>query len=111
MACTTQSRQGQPQRLGAVITSAVILSALLAACSGTTGPAGPAGATGTTGSQGPPAGGAALNISAATTITGMITNVAIDGPPVVKFALVDQTGAPIQGLPAADLGFAIAQLV
>jgi OmcA/MtrC family decaheme c-type cytochrome len=38
-------------------------------------------------------------------------NVAIDGPPVVKFTLVDQTGAPVQGLPAGDLGFAIAQLV
>src|ERR1700689_592037 len=38
-------------------------------------------------------------------------NIAIDGAPVVKFALVDQTGAPVQGLPAGDLGFAIAQLV
>jgi OmcA/MtrC family decaheme c-type cytochrome len=84
---------------------------VLAACSGTTGPAGHAGATGTTGSQGPPAGGTALNISAATAITGTITSVAIDGPPVVQFELVNQTGAPVQGLPATDLGLAIAQLV
>ena len=89
----------------------LLLSVLLAACSGTTGPAGPAGSAGATGSQGPPASGAALNISAATTITGTITSVAISGPPVVKFELNDQTGAPVQGLPASDLGFAIAQLV
>jgi OmcA/MtrC family decaheme c-type cytochrome len=89
----------------------VSLSLLAAACSGTTGPAGPSGSTGTTGSQGPPAGGAAVNVSTATAITGTITSVTISGPPVVKFALVNQTGAPVQGLPASDLGFAIAQLV
>ena len=89
----------------------LLLSVLLAACSGTTGPAGPAGSAGATGSQGPPASGAALNISAATTITGTITSVAISGPPIVKFELNDQTGAPVQGLPASDLGFAIAQLL
>jgi OmcA/MtrC family decaheme c-type cytochrome len=90
---------------------AVLLGLLLAACSGTTGPAGPSGTTGSTGSPGPPAGGATLNISAATAITGTITSVTIAGPPVVKFALADQTGAPVQGLSASDLGFAIAQLV
>src|SRR5476649_1609713 len=90
---------------------AVLLSALLAACSGTTGSAGPSGSTGTTGSPGPPAGGAAANVSVATAITGTITSVAISGAPVVKFTLTDQTGAPAQGLPASDLGLAIAQLV
>ena len=111
MACTIVSPHWQPGRWCAVIASAVVASALLAACSGTTGPAGPPGTTGATGSQGPPASGAALKISAATAITGTITSVAINGPPVVKFELVDQTGAPVQGLPAGDLGFAIAQLV
>jgi len=54
---------------------------------------------------------AALDITTATTITGTITSVAISGPPVVKFELVNQNGAPLKGLPAADLGVAIAQLV
>jgi len=90
---------------------ALVLSALLAACSGTTGAAGPAGPAGATGPQGPSTTGSALNISTATTITGKITSVAISGPPVVKFELTDENGALLQGLPAADLGFAIAQLV
>ena len=90
---------------------AILLGLLAAACSGTTGPAGPAGSTSSSGSGGSPTGGAAANISAATAITGTITSVAIGGPPVVKFALVNQAGAPVQGLPASDLGFAIAQLV
>jgi hypothetical protein len=92
---------------------ALLLSLLLAACSGSTGPAGPAGATGAAGPAGPGtgAGVGALEITTATTITGTITSVAISGPPVVKFELVDQNGAPLKGLPAADLGVAIAQLV
>lgn len=89
----------------------VLLGLLAAACSGTTGPAGPAGSTSSSGTGGSPTGGATANISAATAITGTITSVTISGPPVVKFALVNQTGAPVQGLPASDLGFAIAQLV
>ncbi len=90
----------------------ILLSgAFLTSCSGTTGPAGPAGTPGTTGATGPTSTGSALDISTALTITGTITSVAISGPPVVKFQLTDQNGAPLQGLPAADLGFAIAQLV
>jgi len=90
---------------------ALLLLALLGACSGTTGAAGPAGATGATGPTGPSTTGSALNVSTATKITGRITSVAISGPPVVKFQLTDENGALLQGLPAADLGFAIAQLV
>ena len=52
-----------------------------------------------------------LNVSTATAITGTITSVTISGPPVVKFRLADENGAPLQGLPAADLGWSIAQLV
>ncbi len=90
----------------------ILLSvALLSSCSGTTGPAGPAGTPGATGATGPTTTGSALNISTALGITGTITNVAINGPPVVKFQLTDQNGALLQGLPAADLGLAIAQLV
>jgi OmcA/MtrC family decaheme c-type cytochrome len=89
-----------------------VLCVLLAACSGSTGPAGPAGASGTPGPTGPAGtGGSAANISTAGTITGKVTNAAINGPPVVKFQLADQNGNPLKGLPAADLGFAIAQLV
>jgi len=94
---------------------AITACALLAACSGTTGPAGPAGSSstsGTSGSQGSTSGGGtALQASAATALTGTITGVTIHSPPVVQFALVNETGAPVQGLPAADLAFAIAQLV
>jgi len=89
----------------------LVFSALLAACSGTTGSAGPPGATGATGPQGSTTPGSAVNISTATSITGKITSVSISGPPVVKFQLTDQNGVLVQGLPAADIGFAIAQLV
>ena len=100
-----------PMAVGA---GALFLSMLLAACSGSTGAAGPAGAAGATGPAGPTgpgAGVAALDITTATGITGTITGVAISGPPVVQFRLADQNGAPLKGLPAADLGLAIAQLV
>ena len=93
---------------------AVLLSLLLAACSGSTGsqgPPGPAGSTGPTGPQGPGAAVAANDITSATSIIGTILSVAISGPPVVKFALADQNGIPLKGLPAADLGWVIAQLV
>jgi OmcA/MtrC family decaheme c-type cytochrome len=89
----------------------VLLAHLLASCSGTTGSSGATGATGATGPQGPTTTGSALNISTATSITGKILSVAISGPPVIKFQLTDQNGAFLQGLPAADIGFTIAQLV
>jgi OmcA/MtrC family decaheme c-type cytochrome len=92
----------------------LLLSALLGACSGSTGPAGPAGATGATGPAGPQgsgAGVAALDVTTATAITGTVTGVAISGPPVVQFKLADENGVPLKGLPAADLGWVIAQLV
>jgi OmcA/MtrC family decaheme c-type cytochrome len=89
----------------------MVLCALLASCSGTTGSSGATGATGTTGATGPTTTGSALNISTATTITGKILSVTISGPPVVQFQLTDENGAFLQGLPAADIGFAIAQLV
>jgi hypothetical protein len=95
---------------GAAALGAGLLCALLAACSGTTGSAGPAGPAGATSPPTPPTTGSALNISTAA-ITGTIASVAISGPPVVKFQLVDENGAPIQGLPAADISFTIAQLV
>jgi len=83
----------------------------MASCSGTTGSPGPAGAAGAAGPPGPTATGSALNVSTATSIVGKITSVTIAGPPVVKFQLTDQNGALLQGLPAADLGITIAQLV
>jgi OmcA/MtrC family decaheme c-type cytochrome len=110
MPCALGIRQPQNgARAGA--SCIIFLSGLLAACSGTTGSSGATGATGPTGPQGPSSTGAALNISTATAITGTITSVTISGPPVVKFQLVDENGAFIQGLPAADISFTIAQLV
>jgi OmcA/MtrC family decaheme c-type cytochrome len=111
MSCVYENREVRRACALASTLGALLLSVLLAACSGTTGPAGPAGAAGATGPQGPTTTGSALDISTATTITGKIMSVAISGPPVVKFQLTDQTGAALQGLPVADLGFAIAQLV
>jgi OmcA/MtrC family decaheme c-type cytochrome len=89
------------------------LVALLAACSGSTGSQGPAGAAGATGPTGPagstgPVTG--LDVTSATAITGTITGVTIGSPPVVKFQLVDQNGAPLKGLPASDIGWVIAKL-
>ena len=101
-------------RIQSASASAALLFCLLAGCSGSTGPAGPAGATGPTGSTGPTgpgAGVAALNVTTATAITGTVTSVTIGGPPVVQFKLADQNGAPLKGLPPADLGWVIAQLV
>ena len=105
---------GRVSHWGVCVMGTGLLCALLAACSGSTGPAGTAGAAGATGATGPPgptATGSVLNVSTATAITGKITSVSISGPPVVKFQLTDQNGALVQGLPAADLGVAIAQLV
>jgi len=110
--CGNQSSESRTVHVGALIV--LMLGTLIAACSGSTGPAGPAGAAGATGPAGPTgpgAGVAALNVTTATAITGTVTSVAISGPPVVKFALADQNGAPLKGLPAADLGWVIAQLV
>jgi OmcA/MtrC family decaheme c-type cytochrome len=109
-------RVNSAEKHDARATHALLLFVLLGyvtftACSGTTGVAGSPGPAGTTGATGPTTTGAALNISTATAITAKILSVAIDGPPVVKFQLTDENGAFLQGLPAADLAFAIAQLV
>src|SRR5580698_4105292 len=112
MKCGNQSPELRSVRSGPCIV--LLISALVAACSGSTGPAGPAGAagaTGPTGPTGPGAGVSALEVTTASTITGTITKVAISGPPVVQFQLADQNGVPLKGLPAADLGWVIAQLV
>ncbi len=97
----------------AAVICAATFSVLLAACSGSSGAQGPAGAAGATGATGP-AGSTgpvtALSITSATSITGTITGVTVGGPPVVNFQLVDENGAPLTGLPAADIGFVIAKL-
>jgi len=111
MQASTMFRGLHRSSLSASAAGMALLSMLLAACSGTTGSAGPAGPAGATGPSGPSTTGSARNVSTATAITGTITAVAISGPPVVQFQLADENGAPLQGLPAADLGWAIAQLV
>ncbi len=112
------TRVGTDQRRRTSTYAAVIcgatFSVLLAACSGSTGgqgPAGAAGATGPTGPAGPTGPVTGLNVTSATAITGTITSVTVgSGQPVVDFQLVDENGAPLSGLPAADIGFAIAKL-
>src|SRR5271170_1036560 len=114
MAHENQTRRRHRAQVSANAISTFALCLMLAACSGSTGPggpAGPAGPSGPPGPQGPGAGVAALDITTASSITGTITSVAISGPPVVKFNLADQNGAPLKGLPAADIGWVIAQLV
>jgi OmcA/MtrC family decaheme c-type cytochrome len=111
MGCAKRIRRLDRGRSASSAFGMLVLSTWLTACSGTTGSSGPPGPPGTTGSQGPTTTGAALQITSATSITGTILSVAITGPPVVKFQLNDQNGALLQGLPAADIGFAIAQLV
>ena len=111
MDCAKRMRRLDRGRFPSSAFGMLLLSTWLTACSGTTGSSGPAGTPGTTGPQGPTTAGSALQIASATSITGTILSVAINGPPVVKFQLNDQNGAFLQGLPAADIGFAIAQLV
>jgi OmcA/MtrC family decaheme c-type cytochrome len=113
MRATVGSEEWRRRGSCAATTGGLALVALLAACSGSTGsegPAGPAGATGATGPAGPTGPVTALSITSATAITGTITGVTIGGPPVVKFELVDENGAPLTGLPAADISFSIAKL-
>jgi len=84
---------------------------LLAACSGSTGATGATGPQGPQGPQGPPGVGiSAVDVSTASSITGTISSVTIDSPPVVKFSLADQNGVPLKGLPASDIGWVIAKL-
>ncbi len=114
MDCMNGTRGSYRSAMSTSAVGGALLSLLLAACSGSTGPAGPAGPAGTTGPVGPTGPGAgitALDVATATSITGTVTSVAISGPPVVKFRLADQNGVPLKGLPAADLGWVIAQLV
>jgi OmcA/MtrC family decaheme c-type cytochrome len=86
---------------------ALASAAALAACSGSTGSSGPAGATGP---SGPSATNTVHGVTTATSITGTITGVSVNGPPVVNFTLADQDGGPLSGLPAADISWAIARL-
>ncbi len=100
-------------RAAQVCLSAAGVALLLAACSGSTGPQGATGPAGPQGPPGPPGPGAvsAVEITTASSITGTISSVAIDSPPVVKFSLADQNGVPLKGLPAADIGWVIAKLI
>ncbi len=114
MAHENKTCGGHRAQISASAMGIFALCMVLAACSGSTGsagPAGPAGATGPAGPQGPGPGVGAIDISTASSITGTVTSVAISGPPVVKFSLADQNGLPLKGLPAADIGWVIAQLV
>lgn len=108
------SNSGRGMSLTKYAAGALLCGALLlAGCSGSTGSPGPAGPAGPAGPTGPAgAGVSAVDVTTATAITGTIMSVTInDGSPVVDFMLVNQNGVPLKGLPAADISFAIAQLV
>jgi OmcA/MtrC family decaheme c-type cytochrome len=96
-----------PALRSALLPVAMACGLLLAACSGSTGSEGATGPTG----AGTPSGPGLRNVTTATAITGQVTAVAINGPPVVSFRLVDQDGVALSGLPAADIAFGIAKLV
>lgn len=96
-------------------------TALLFACSGDTGPTGPAGATGTPGSTGSPgpSGPTGGTVSALVPIQSVEKiNVAFDSvtiaaggqAPEIVMRLTDDFGYGITGLPAASVGFTLAQL-
>ena len=100
---------------GAVL--GLVMALWLAGCGniGPAGPAGPTGGAGATGTTGTSGAGSASNVTSATAITATITSASIaaspPAQPVVKFKLVDQNGAPLAGIPAADVSFAVARLV
>jgi OmcA/MtrC family decaheme c-type cytochrome len=57
----------------------------------------------------PPSGVA--NVTSASALVGTITSVSGINKPIVKFSVADQNGAPLQGLTASNISFAVAQLV
>jgi len=90
-------------------------SALLFACSGDTGPEGPEGPAGPIGPPGQPGTGTstAVPIQSAERIDVTIESVAVPtggGAPTVTLRLTDALGFGLRGLPAANIGFNLAQL-
>jgi len=103
------------------ILSLLFATALLFACSGDTGPIGPAGATGSPGSTGTPGpsgptGGtvsAIVPIQSVEKINVSFDSVTIEAggqAPAIVMRLTDDFGFGITGLPAASVGFTLAQL-
>ncbi|HUO78902.1 MAG TPA: OmcA/MtrC family decaheme c-type cytochrome, partial [Steroidobacteraceae bacterium] len=93
---------------------ALLGAAMLSACSngkdGATGASGAPGGTGPAGPPGPSGPILALDVSTATTITATVSGVTGASKPTIKFALADQNGQPLKGLPPNQVSFAIAQL-
>lgn len=91
-------------------------SAFMFACSGDTGPAGPEGPTGSSGppgNSGPPGVSAAVPVESAEKINVTIESIDVPaggGAPTVRLRLSDDIGFGLRGLPAASLGFTLAQL-
>ena len=94
--------------------TALLGAALLAACTsgkdGSPGTAGAAGGTGPAGSPGPTGPILALNVATANTLTATVTSVTGTSTPTIHFALANENGQPLRGLPASQVSFAIAQL-
>jgi len=87
------------------VVAAILLAFTLVGCGGGSGGGGSSGAAAPGGVD---RGAAAL--AASTSLTMTITRVTINSPPVVDFAVTNETGAGMNGLVATDLRFNIAKL-
>lgn len=95
--------------------SALLLGGFLAvACDGSTGPPGSAGPAGPVGPPGPPGtSGNGIPLTSAEKINATVTQVSVPaggGAPTVSLTLTNDLGQGLTGLPAANIGFVIAQL-
>jgi len=95
----------------------LLIGFIVAACGGSdggTGATGPNGPAGPAGAEGPPGlSGGSVAVSSAERIIAAITNVVVPaggGAPTVSVTLANDLNQGLSGLPAANIGFVIAQL-
>ncbi len=88
--------------------AASLLAFALAGCGGGSGGGSDSGAASVTPTE---FGRGVAALTASTALTTTITGVTINSPPVVTFAVTNQTGEGMNGLVASDLRFNIAKLV
>jgi len=82
-----------------IVIGFLMTTAVLSGCEGSDGATGP---------PGPPAG---VDIANATSIVAIIDSARVDDQVVVEFALADDNGNPVKGLPADAAGFKLAKLI
>jgi OmcA/MtrC family decaheme c-type cytochrome len=94
----------------------LLVATLLVGCSGDSGGQGAPGASGPpgpTGPPGPPGSPGGIPITAAERINVAVTGIdvsSVGGAPVVDFSLTNDLNQGLTGLPAANIGFLVAQL-